>query len=62
MRAVLDTNILVSSLPVQLGRPAAIYRLAGGAFYASDRFTWGRSATLDGFAYDGAEWVSMKHC
>jgi putative PIN family toxin of toxin-antitoxin system len=26
MRVVLDTNILVSSLLVQLGRPAAIYR------------------------------------
>ena len=26
MRVVLDTNILVSALLVQLGRPAAIYR------------------------------------
>jgi len=35
MRVVLDTNILVSALLVQLGRPAEIYRAwQDGYFYA----------------------------
>ena len=33
MRVVLDTNILISALLVQLGRPAAIYRAWQEGFF-----------------------------
>ena len=48
---------LFANLPKDLHVCARMSR-----FSASCRSAWGQSATLDGFAYDGTEWVSMKYC